>query len=334
MKFGKIRHILFLGGGKLLCVVLEKAKKLGFSYTIITSERHAREIIGQQTLQEYLEKNGFKFHISQDINKDTFVEKSITKDTLGVSLSAAWIFKEPFIKKFEGRLINLHGSLLPNDRGGGGSTWPILRNAKNIGATIHLVDPGIDTGDILFQWEGELGPKDTPLAHQAKIFSAAENLFEKLFMDIKENADFPLASQDESKSMYRPRVSTISQGFVNWSWTGAQIECFMRAFDKPYPGAMSFVYASGGRIQVKLSSCSLVPDEDFHPFQSGLIYRIDKKGFHIASVGGTLVVQNIETMEGKPAREKISVGDRLYTPVEFLEAAFTSRIIYTPRGLK
>ena len=47
--------------------------------------------------------------------------------------------------------INLHPSLLPNYRGMAPQHWPILNGDKVTGITVHFVDEGVDTGDIIIQ---------------------------------------------------------------------------------------------------------------------------------------------------------------------------------------
>jgi len=47
--------------------------------------------------------------------------------------------------------INLHGSLLPNYRGGNPLFWQVLYDEENAGCTVHKLSPGIDEGDILDQ---------------------------------------------------------------------------------------------------------------------------------------------------------------------------------------
>ena len=77
------------------------------------------------------------------------VKKEVTDNTLGLSFGSIWIFKEDYIKLFDGRLLNTHGARLPQDRGGGGFSWRILRNERLGYSLIHQVDAGIDTGNIV-----------------------------------------------------------------------------------------------------------------------------------------------------------------------------------------
>jgi folate-dependent phosphoribosylglycinamide formyltransferase PurN len=60
------------------------------------------------------------------------------------------ILKEPLLSAFEGRIINIHLGLSPYYRGAGTNFWPLVnREPEYVGATIHYLDAGIDTGPIL-----------------------------------------------------------------------------------------------------------------------------------------------------------------------------------------
>lgn len=64
---------------------------------------------------------------------------------------ASWL-KEPWLKAFPGRLFNLHLGLSPYYRGVGTNFWPLHDGRPEyVGATVHLLDEGIDSGPILFQ---------------------------------------------------------------------------------------------------------------------------------------------------------------------------------------
>lgn len=56
--------------------------------------------------------------------------------------------------------INLHPSLLPNYRGLAPQHWPIINGDKETGVTVHFVDEGTDTGDIIVQEKIEISLDD------------------------------------------------------------------------------------------------------------------------------------------------------------------------------
>lgn len=75
------------------------------------------------------------------------------------------ILREPFLSAFAGRIINIHLGLSPYYRGAGTNFWPLVnRQPEYVGATIHYLDAGIDTGPILMHvrppFERGDGPHD------------------------------------------------------------------------------------------------------------------------------------------------------------------------------
>lgn len=57
--------------------------------------------------------------------------------------------------------LNVHGTLLPKFRGMGAAPWLIDVGEKEAGVTVHLIDEGVDTGDIILQKSIAVSPFDT-----------------------------------------------------------------------------------------------------------------------------------------------------------------------------
>ena len=73
------------------------------------------------------------------------------------------ILREPFLSAFEGRIINIHLGLSPYYRGAGTNFWPLVnREPEYVGATIHYLDAGIDTGAILAHARPQIERTDDP----------------------------------------------------------------------------------------------------------------------------------------------------------------------------
>lgn len=84
------------------------------------------------------------------------------------------ILSSEVIKAYEGRIINIHPSLLP--KFGGKDCYGIKVHEKVIeaketesGPTVHFVDEGIDTGKIILQRKVEVKPEDTPEDLQKRV---------------------------------------------------------------------------------------------------------------------------------------------------------------------
>jgi len=67
-----------------------------------------------------------------------------------ISYNYNYLIKKAILDLLPGRVINLHISLLPYNRGANPNIWSFIKNTPK-GVTIHLVDTDIDTGDILLQ---------------------------------------------------------------------------------------------------------------------------------------------------------------------------------------
>ena len=86
------------------------------------------------------------------------------------------VLKQEFLKAFEGRIINLHPSLLPSFPGldGIGQAW--RRGVKVTGCTVHYVTPEVDGGPIIDQTPVRVEERDTLETLTAKVHAAEHQL--------------------------------------------------------------------------------------------------------------------------------------------------------------
>jgi methionyl-tRNA formyltransferase len=233
---------------------------------------------------------------------------------------------------FSNRLLNSHGTRLPQNRGGGGFSWQVMTSNRFGFTTLHLVDAGIDTGPIVSQ-EEFLYPASCriPADYQDK-FNTENLLFLKSFISklMESSTTFELRSQSESMSSYWPRLSSEINSWVNWDLDPINLERFICAFDDPYSGAKT--YLNGNLVHLKKVVLNF-EDGQFHPFQSGLVYRIGKGWICVAVSGAGLIVESLQDESGLSVLENVQAGDRFYTPHEILPQA-RKRISYGPNGLK
>lgn len=87
-------------------------------------------------------------------------------------------------KFFSSRLFNIHFSLLPMFKGMYPSIWPILLGYDYSGVTIHFIDEGIDTGDIIDQIKYDIDITDTAKTIYLKNLQIGEEIFIKNLNDI------------------------------------------------------------------------------------------------------------------------------------------------------
>lgn len=109
-------------------------------------------------------ENQLRLLKSESVNSESFINelRSLKPHLL---LVGGWgeIIKHPVFQIEELTIINAHGSLLPKYRGACPYFAPIFNGDQTTGLTFHLIDRGIDTGDILFQKEFDIQPDETAI---------------------------------------------------------------------------------------------------------------------------------------------------------------------------
>jgi phosphoribosylglycinamide formyltransferase-1 len=79
------------------------------------------------------------------------------------------VIKEPLLGAYEGRIINIHPSLLPSFRGLRAWEQALNFGVKYAGCTVHFVDRDVDTGPIILQAAVPVLDDDTPETLHARI---------------------------------------------------------------------------------------------------------------------------------------------------------------------
>jgi len=87
------------------------------------------------------------------------------------------VIKEPLLKAFPGRILNIHPSLLPDFRGLEAWRQALEAGVPEAGCTVHLVDSGVDTGKILGQSRVPVLPGDTSESLHARIQISEHDLY-------------------------------------------------------------------------------------------------------------------------------------------------------------
>ena len=96
--------------------------------------------------------------------------------TSPVSFGYRHILKGPMLERIFGPAVNLHISLLPWNRGADPNLWSFLEETPK-GVSIHYLDEGIDTGDIIAQRELEFSDEETLATSYAQLDEAVQALF-------------------------------------------------------------------------------------------------------------------------------------------------------------
>lgn len=185
--------------------------------------------------------------------------------------------------------INIHASLLPAYRGAAPINWVIIRNERETGNTIMLMDEGMDTGAILMQESIPIGPEDTAGALTEKLSSLGAKLITRALPLIAAGKLVPLA-QDASKATMAPLLKK-GDGLVDWKLPAAEIHNRVRGLS-PWPGAYCFL--DGKMVKIIMTE---VIDGAGEP---GTLYEKDKNTLGAGTGSGILRILSLQPEGGKP----------------------------------
>ncbi len=123
-------------------------------------------------------------------DKKKISEKKILKDLKSNDIKLIClagfmkILSKDFIRKFKGKILNIHPSLLPKYKGLNTHYRAIQNKEKYSGCTVHLVNSKLDSGKIILQKKVKLSKKETPSSLQKKILKHEHVLYPRAISKI------------------------------------------------------------------------------------------------------------------------------------------------------
>ena len=94
------------------------------------------------------------------------------------------ILSKNFIKKFNGKIINIHPSLLPKYKGLNTHERAIDNKEKYAGCTVHYVTSKLDSGKIILKKKVKISTNDNPTSLAKKVLKQEYNLYPAAIMKI------------------------------------------------------------------------------------------------------------------------------------------------------
>jgi methionyl-tRNA formyltransferase len=195
------------------------------------------------------------------------------------------------------KCLNVHASLLPRWRGAAPIPAAILAGDKHTGATIMVMDPGVDTGPILSQSTIAITPEDTSKTLQPKISRLGAELLLETLPGYLNQSITPI-DQDDSQATYAPMLKK-QDGELDFTRPAIALERKIRAYT-PWPG--TFMSWKDSTLKVHRASVNLNAFEGIKSLESGTKIVINKTPAVITS-RGILILDAVQ-----PAGKKIMPG--------------------------
>lgn len=146
-----------------------------------------------------------------------------------ISYGYRHILKPDLLNHFPEKAINIHISLLPWNRGADPNLWSFLEDTPK-GVTIHYLDEGVDTGDILVQTETEFTNQDTLRTSYDKLTKMAIELFQNSWLKIRDGKITP-KTQPAGGSVHRLRDRERYQHLLTDGWDTPVVNLIGMALD-------------------------------------------------------------------------------------------------------
>ena len=94
------------------------------------------------------------------------------------------ILTKNFIKKFKGKILNIHPSLLPKYKGLNTHQRALKNNEKYSGCTVHFVNSKLDSGKIIIQKKIKISKNDTKVSLARKILTQEHKIYPKAILKV------------------------------------------------------------------------------------------------------------------------------------------------------
>ena len=167
----KIKTAVFISGkGSNLNNLIKFSKFKNYPYCvdlIISNTSKAKGLVYSK--QYRIEKKIIKY--DKKIKTDNKILYILKKKNIKLICLAGFmkILSNNFVKKFKGKIINIHPSLLPKYKGLNTHIRAIKNGEKFAGCSVHYVTSGLDSGKIILQKKVKISKKDTAFSLAKKV---------------------------------------------------------------------------------------------------------------------------------------------------------------------
>jgi methionyl-tRNA formyltransferase len=233
-------------GWKALDYLRTKAEIVGVVVHPPERAKFQSEIVACATLA------GAKVFAAPDLaNRDALQKIGELKPELGMSVMFGYLLKKDFLDLLPRGCMNLHPGFLPYNRGAHPNVWSIVEKTP-AGVTLHYVDEGIDTGDIVQQKAVPISCSDTGESLYHKLEISALELLRETWPAI-ESGGIRQVAQGRGEGTFHKQadLARIDEIHLDQSYKAEDLLNVLRARTfPPYPGA--FFRHNGKKVHIRV----------------------------------------------------------------------------------
>tara|TARA_B100000427_G_scaffold245547_1_gene208565 strand:- start:2056 stop:2979 length:924 start_codon:yes stop_codon:yes gene_type:complete len=224
-----------------------------------------------------------------NLNNENFIEqlKSLSPDLFVVV--AYKVLPSALLEIPKLGSINLHSSLLPKYRGAAPIQHSIMNGDEITGVSTFIIEPKVDTGNILLQKECKIEEDDNYGTLSSKLSTIGAEILVKSIRKYNDGTITPTL-QDNKLATLAPKIKKEDY-IIDWNQDASIVNNKIRAFS-PYPGAYTLI----NNKRIKIFKSELNNGIDYK--ETGKIINLSKEYFEVTCSHGSLKIYEIQ-IEGK-----------------------------------
>ncbi len=236
----------------------------------------------------------------KNINSIEFLKKIKEYNCdLFVSMSFNQIFRQEILNIPPLGIINCHAGKLPFYRGRNILNWALINDEKEFGITVHYVDLGVDTGDIILQRNFPINDNDDYNTLLNVAFDECANiLYDSLLLFLKGEVKRIEQESIHPLGMYCGRRQEGDE-IINWNQNSREIFNFIRAISSPGPQARTFVEGK----EIKINKARFFANTPIYKGIEGQVLVKTKEGYLVKTLDSFVEILEVS--------DKLKVGSRL-----------------------
>lgn len=245
-------------------------------------------------LRRKAERLDVPFRTDSEVNDPSFVQWVRSQEVdLNVSMSFDQIIQRELRDAAPRGFINCHAGALPYYRGRSVLNWAIINGEEEFGVTVHYMDGGIDTGDIIEQRFAPITQTDDYASVLDKAVDLCATTLQSALVQLRDgNVDRIPQDEIHPTGFYCSRRREGDE-WIDWSWTTERIHNFVRAIAPPAPGART----REGECQLVILESELISDAPTYIDRPGTIVGRDEQGNVVKTGDTTLRITRVGDWE-------------------------------------
>lgn len=193
---------------------------------------------GDEVLIGLAKRNKIEVIQHENINSSKFISKLQSfKCDIFVSLAFNQIFKKEVISIPLHGAINCHAGKLPRYRGRNILNWALINDEKEFGITVHYIDEGIDTGDIILQKTFPITDSDCYKTLLKTAYMECGPIVMEALRSISSRKEMRVKQSDISNKSFYCVGRKQGDELIDWNQSSREIFNFIRSITDPGPNA-------------------------------------------------------------------------------------------------